>query len=85
MYQTQQYSVIPVYWDDSRRSVGVLQHLQTLLKNGATLADVAQMIRHFQQEFGPQAPLEQVIQSLVSRSLKEQIQNRTHHSSVDRH
>lgn len=84
MYQTH-YSVIPAYWDNLSRSAGVLQNLQTLLKNNATLADVAQMIQHFQRDFGPQAPLEQVIQSLVSRSLKEQIQNRTHHLSVYLH
>lgn len=85
MYQTQHYSVIPIYWDDSSRSVGVLQQLQILLRNDATLADIAQVIQNFQREFGAQESLENVIQSLVGRSLKKQIQNRTHHSSAYRH
>jgi len=79
MYQTQHYSMAPVYEDDSCRCIGVLQQLQTLLSIDATLADVARMIRCFQQEFGVQEQLENVIQSLVSRVLKQQRQNRIRH------
>lgn len=80
MYQAQKVSkMAAVYRDDFSRSIGVLQHLQTLLKNDATLADVAQMIQSFQHEFGVQELLENVIQSLVSRTLQNQIQNRARH------
>ncbi len=76
MYQGQSYSVTPRYENTISRHIGVLQQVQTLLHNDATLNDVAQLIQSLQQEFGIQEPLEHVIQFLVSRSLKEQLSQR---------
>lgn len=76
MYQEQSYSLAPRYETILCRRIGVLQQVQTLLSNEATLNDVAQLIRSLQQEFGVQEHLEQVIQFLVSRSLKEQLSRR---------
>ncbi len=76
MYQEQNYSVAPRYENILCRRIGVLQQVQTLLRNDATLNDVAQLVQSLQQEFGIQEPLEHVIQFLVSRSLREQLSQR---------
>lgn len=76
MHQAQKYSLIPTYRDTSSRCIGVLQQFQKLMSNEATLEDVAQLIQNLQQEFGTQEELECVIQTLVSRSLEEQLARR---------
>lgn len=76
MYQKQSYSVAPRYENTLSRRIGVLQQVQTLLHNDATLNDVAQLVQSLQQEFGMQEQLEHVIQFLVGRSLKEQLSQR---------
>ena len=63
----------PYYPDKLCRSIGVLQQLQTLLGDDATLDDVAQVIRRLQREFGPQTQLENVIQFMVCLSLEKQV------------
>lgn len=76
MQQAYDYSLMPRYEDHFRQRIGVLQQLQILLSNDATLGDVAQLIQCFQQEFGVQEQLEYVIQRLVGCSLEEQITHR---------
>lgn len=76
MQPAMNYSLMPKYNDYFCRSIGVLQQLQTLLSKTATLGDVAQLIHGFQQEFGVQEHLEDVIQHLVRSSLEEQIASR---------
>ena len=76
MDQTQEYVLTPRYEDDLCRSIGVLQQLQMLVSNNATLDDVAQVVQSFQQKFGVQEQLESVIQCLVSQSLGEQMAHR---------
>lgn len=76
MYQEQNYALPPRYETVLCRGIGVLQHIQTLLSTDATLNDVARLVQGLQQEFGAQEQLEDVIQTLVSRSLKEQLSQR---------
>lgn len=73
MYQTQDYSLAPFYGESAHQCMGVLQHLQTLLSTDATLADIVHLVQTFQHEFGPQAPLENVIQTLAGRFLAAQV------------
>jgi hypothetical protein len=77
MGQTQHYPPIPIsipiYEDRICRCIGVLQQLQTLLSDDATLDDVVRMLHNFEQEFGAQAQLESVIQRLVSRHVEQQV------------
>lgn len=65
----------PIYRSDLSRTIGVLQHLQTLVAEPetASLADVAQIVRDIQGEFGENCQLEQVIQILVGRHLAPQL------------
>ena len=80
MYQEQFYSLTPRYADGSSRQLGVLQHLQTLLDDHATLSDVAQLVQSFQQEFGVYEQLERVIQLLAGRCLEKQLVQRKNRS-----
>lgn len=80
MHQAQKYSLIPMYQDTFSRCIGVLQQFQKLLSNDATLDDIAQLVQSLQQEFGTQEQLECVIQTLVSRSLEEQLAHRQNRS-----
>lgn len=80
MYQEQIFSLIPHYADGLSRQLGVLQHLQTLLNNHATLSDVAELVQSFQQEFGVYEQLERVIQLLASRCLEQQLIQRKNRS-----
>ena len=68
-------SFAPVYQSDLSRAIGVLQQLQTLMAapGTASLADVMQVVRDMQGEFGEQAELEHVIQLLVGRHLAPQL------------
>lgn len=84
MNQVQTYLLTPVYEEGSCRCIGVLQQLQTLLGNDATLTDVVRVVQRFQHEFGAQAQLEQVIQSLVGRFLEQQIAVRKGRSHGER-
>lgn len=79
--------VPPVYTPESRRTLGMLQQLQTKLSastvGAATLADIAfpneeisVSLLALQIEFGEDALLEDVIQSLVVRQLAEQYARR---------
>ncbi len=66
----------PVYQDDLTRTIGVLQQLQVLFatrQGDVSLADVIQVMRDMQREFGDQSQLEHVIQSLVGRHLCQQL------------
>lgn len=67
--------VAPVYFTDLDRSIGVLQQLQVLLAadGDVNLADVAHLVLSMQQEFGPDASLESVIQALVVQHLERQL------------
>jgi len=76
MYQEQSYSQAPRYENILCRHIGVLQQVQMLLSDDATLEDVVQLIYGLQREFGMQERLEHVIQFLVSRALQEQISQR---------
>lgn len=80
MYQEQIYSLTPQYADGPNRQLGVLQQLQTLLNDHATLSDVMQLIQSFQQEFGVYEQLENVIQLLVGRYLEKQLVQRKNQS-----
>ena len=65
----------PVYQSDLTRTIGVLQQLQVLCAGqyDASLADVIQAVRDVQRDFGEDAQLESVIQSLVGRHLAPQL------------
>ncbi len=73
MMQHQPQSTAPVYTDEVSRIVGVMQHLQCLLAENATLTDVSNLVGNMQQEFGSQERLETVIQALVGRHLAAQV------------
>jgi hypothetical protein len=76
----QSSSTAPCYSDNLTRTIGALQHLQALMAawNNPTLADVARLVLHMQQDFGSSEPLENVIQALVGQHLTSQI---AHHLS----
>jgi hypothetical protein len=76
-FQTATSSTLPpVYRNDLTRTIGVLQQLQVLCatrQGDVSLADVIQVVRDLQREFGDQSQLEHVIQSLVGRHLCQQL------------
>ena len=65
----------PVYRSELTRTIGVLQQLQTLVAEpgAASLADVIQVVRDMQYDFGEDAQLESVIQALVGQHLAPQL------------
>jgi len=65
----------PVYQSDLTRTIGVLQQLQKLVAEpgAASLADVIQVVRDMQYQYGEDCQLEHVIQALVGRHLGQQI------------
>ena len=65
----------PVYRSELTRTIGVLQQLQTLVAapGTASLADVVQVVRDLQYDFGEDAQLESVIQALVGQQLAPQL------------
>ncbi len=65
------------------RALDVLRQLQVLLASArdATLADVEQLIQCIQAEFGMDASLEDIIQTLVVRQLEAQyVRRQTPHT-----
>jgi hypothetical protein len=65
----------PVYSSDLTRTIGVLQQLQVLCAaqgDDPSLADVVRAVGDMQREFGENAQLEGVIQSLVGQHLSLQ-------------
>ena len=68
-------SFAPVYQSDLTRTIGVLQQLQMLVATPgeASLADVIQVVREMQHQYGEDSQLERVIQALVGRHLGQQI------------
>lgn len=68
-------SLVPVYKSDLARTIGVLQQLQKLVaaQDDASLADVMQVVRDMQRDFGEDSQLESVIQTLVGQHLTPQI------------
>lgn len=74
--QPRSLGVAPVYLTDTDRMLGVLQQIQRLLSaSGAPrLSDVARLVLSMQHEFGTDASLESVIQSLAGRHLKRQVE-----------
>ena len=68
-------SFVPVYQSDLTRTIGVLQQLQRLVTTPgeASLADVIQVVREMQHQYGEDSQLEQVIQALVGQHLGQQI------------
>ncbi len=74
----------PLYETDPQCVIGVLQQWQVLLAplrdaptvTTITLADAQTVIRTLQQTFGPAATLETIIQSLVARDLRDQLEQR---------
>jgi len=75
----------PVYSSDLTRTIGVLQELQRLVvaPGTASLADVIQIVRDMQHQYGEDSRLEHVIQILVGRHLGQQIAaRRQHHIEV---
>jgi hypothetical protein len=68
----------PVYQSDLTRTIGVLQQLQILVaaQRDASLADVIQIVRDIQHDFGEQSQLENVIQALVGQHLGQQLTTR---------
>lgn len=74
----------PLYQTDPQCVIGVLQQWQVLLAplrdaptaTTITIADVQAVILTLQQTFGPAATLETIIQSLVARDLREQLEQR---------
>ena len=78
-------SFAPVYSSDLTRTIGVLQQLQKLVAapGEASLADVIQIVRDMQHQYGENSQLEHVIQILVGRHLGQQIAaRRQHHIEV---
>lgn len=73
----------PVYRSDLTRTIGVLQHLQMLVAapGEASLADVIQVVRDMQYQYGEDCQLEQVIQLLVGTHLGQQVaaRHQLHH------
>src|SRR5260370_34404889 len=69
---TRSTSLPPVYADDLRRMIGVLQQIQALMAtwNDPTLDDVTHLALTIQQDFGAGESLEHVIRSLAGRNLK---------------
>jgi hypothetical protein len=76
-FQTVTTSIVPpAYQNDLTRTIGVLQHLQVLCatrQGDVSLADLIQVVRDIQHEFGDQSQLEHVIQSLVGQHLSQQV------------
>jgi hypothetical protein len=75
-FQTATTDIVPpVYQNDLTRTIGVLQQLQVLCatQGDVSLADLIQVVRDMQREFGDQSQLEHVIQSLVGRHLCQQL------------
>jgi hypothetical protein len=74
-------SFAPVYSSDLTRTIGVLQELQRLVAapGEASLADVVQVVRDMQYQYGEDSQLEHVIQLLVGRHLGQQIAARRQH------
>ena len=74
----------PLYQTNAQRLIGVLQQWQTLLAPchdattvmAITLADVQAAILALQQTFGPVTTLETIIQVLVARDLRDQLEQR---------
>jgi hypothetical protein len=74
-------SFAPVYQSDLTKTIGVLQQLQTLVAapGEASLADVIQIVRDMQYQYGADSQLEHVIQLLVGKHLGQQIAARRQH------
>ena len=68
-------SFAPAYQSDLTKTIGVLQQLQKLVAapGTASLADVIQVVRDMQHQYGEDSQLEQVIQLLVGKHLGQQI------------
>lgn len=68
----------PVYRSELTRTIGVLQQLQTLVAEPGTasLADVVEVVRDMQYDFGEDARLESVIQALVGHHIGLQLATR---------
>jgi len=72
----------PLYQADPQCVIGILQQWQVLLAplrdaptvTTITLSDVQAVILTLQQAFGPAATLETIIQSLVARDLRDQLE-----------
>lgn len=64
----------PVYQSDLARTIGVLQQLQVLCaaQGDTSLADVICVVRDMQRDFGEDAQLESLIQTLVGQHLAPQ-------------
>jgi hypothetical protein len=78
-YEQQPNITAPAYTDNLSRTIGALQQLQVLMASwqNPTLADVARLVLHMQQDFGSSEPLENVIQSLVGQHLLCQLSARS--------
>jgi len=76
-FQTATTGIVPpVYQNDLTRTIGVLQQLQVLCatwQGDASLADVIQVVRDMQHEFGDQSQLEHIIQTLIGQHLSQQV------------
>ncbi len=68
--------VIPGTLDRFAVTIRVLQQLQRLLPQSATLSDVADILACVETEFDAETRLEDVIQSLVGEHLAAQIAQR---------
>lgn len=68
----------PVYSSDLERTIGILQQLQVLCvaQGDVSLSDVMQVLHGMQREFGRGSSLEDVIQALVGRHLRQQLASR---------
>jgi hypothetical protein len=93
--QSRSIGIAPEYLTDLDRTLGVLQQIQVLLAGSGdvsladaclvrsvSLADVARLVLSMQQEFGPDASLESVIQALVVQHLERQFARRRGRTNV---
>lgn len=73
--QSASSSFAPAYRSNLTRTIGVLQQLQMLVAapGEASLADVIQVVRDMQYQYGEDCQLEQVIQLLVGTHLGQQV------------
>jgi hypothetical protein len=83
---TQYLPTLPPVITEHTRLVGVLQQLQVVLtfgpNNHPTLATVAAFVESAQCDFGMEADLEMVIQSLVARDLERQLHERAQRNVI---
>lgn len=72
--QYQEFTLPPVYQCDVERTIGILQQLQRLCLSQAdvSLSDVIEVLQCMEREFGTSSSLEQVIQALTGKRLREQ-------------